>query len=170
MNAPRAFLAGVIAGVAMSILMGIGGLLAIPLHAEMMLGTLLGLPPGLPAWMLGFVFHLVISGCIALIYAAAFDYLTSGPGWGMGAAFSLLHVVLAGLATGVLGILHPLVPAVMDEPGLFAINLGASTAVLFILIHVVYGTLVGGLYAALTKAAKPRRILATSLFFAEELE
>ncbi len=156
MNAGKAFFAGVVAGAAMSILMAAGRALAIPLDVEMTLGTLFGLAPGAPAWMLGFVVHLFLSGLIALIYARGFESVARGPGWAMGAAFSLLHVVLAGMAAGLMGLIHPLMPTPLDVPGLFAINLGVPAALLFIVMHVVYGTLVGGFYAAEPEAEKPR--------------
>lgn len=157
MNAPKAFFAGVVAGAVMSILMAAGRMLAIPLDLEMTLGTLFGLAPGLAStWMVGFVTHLVIAGVFGVIYAVCFENLMERADWSIGAAFGFVHVIIAGMLAGLMPFIHPLMPDPMPEPGLFATNLGAGAALLFIVQHLVFGALVGGLYAMETTGEQAR--------------
>ncbi|MFU8803601.1 MAG: hypothetical protein ACNA8W_07325 [Bradymonadaceae bacterium] len=148
MNLSRAFLAGVIAGIVMSILMALGRAVGIPLAAEMMLGTMFGLPMGaVGTWVFGFVMHLIVSGLIALLYAVGFERVTHRAGWGVGAAFSLVHILIAGIVMAMMPLIHPMIPTPMGAPGFLMFNMGAAAAILFIVEHVIYGALVGGIYA-----------------------
>lgn len=72
-----------------------------------MQGTMLGLEPGTTAWIVGFIMHLMISGLIALVYAAGFEYITHRAGWIMGVAFSIVHVLIGGIVMGMVPAMHP---------------------------------------------------------------
>lgn len=148
MNAQRAFLAGILAGLVLSVLMALGRALGIPLAVEMMLGTLVGLPVGVPVtYLIGLIIHLLLSGTIALLYALGFERVTRRAGWGVGAAFSLVHIIVAGIVLALMPAIHPMIPEAMGPPGFLMFNMGAGAVILFLIGHAIFGALVGGLYA-----------------------
>lgn len=118
----------------------------------LMLGTMLVRDPD-RARVVGLFLHVVIGQVFALGYAAAFAVRgSSGATFGMG--LGLLHgaVALSLLVPALPGV-HPRMasersgPAatstVLEPPGLFARNYGASTGVVTIAAHVLYGGLLG---------------------------
>jgi hypothetical protein len=147
MKVGRAFVAGVIGGAVMSLLMAIGRAIGMPVNLEMILGTVTGMEPGVAAWTLGFVVHLVISGAIALLYGIGFEHVAHRAGAMPGILFSLLHIVIGGLALGSIPRIHPLVTEEgMSAPGLFMSNLGDAGVLAFFVLHAAYGAIVGTLY------------------------
>ncbi|UJR85514.1 hypothetical protein [Sandaracinus amylolyticus] len=140
MNIRRAFLAGVVGGAIMAVLGKV-----VPVSVEMILGTLF-LPRGVGAWVLGLVLHLVISGAIALLYGLGFERITHRATAGIGAAFSIVHVVIGGLALAALPAIHPLIPEQIRAPGMFMSSIGFGGVLLFLIEHLVYGAIVGQLY------------------------
>lgn len=149
MNIRRAFVAGVVGGAVMAVLVKVG-----PVNLEMMLGTLV-LPRGVAAWILGLLMHLVISGAIALLYALGFERLTHRAGPAVGAAFSVVHAVVGGLALAVIPAIHPMIPEQMRAPGAFMSGVGFGGVLLFFIEHLVYGAIVGQLYGVVSHEAIP---------------
>ncbi|WP_157070181.1 hypothetical protein [Sandaracinus amylolyticus] len=140
MNIRRAFLAGVLGGVVMAVLGKV-----VPVQLETILGTFF-LPRGVGAWVLGLVLHLLISGAIALLYGLGFERITHRATAGIGVVFSILHVVIGGLAFGALPAIHPLIPEQIRAPGAFMSSIGFGGVLLFVIEHIVYGAIVGQLY------------------------
>jgi hypothetical protein len=114
---------------------------------------------------IGLFAHLVMMSALAFgsLYAvllAVFD-VASGDAWWVGALIGLLHGILAGMAMGMMPALHPRMRAEagaavggrsahsleLDPPGLFAKNHGSATPAGIVLAHVVYGLVVGLMYA-----------------------
>jgi hypothetical protein len=103
---------------------------------------------------LGFVIHLVNGQVFALVYAAAFAQLGHA-GWLLGAGFGLLHGLVAlTVLVPALPALHPRMAsdragpsagAVLEPPGMLALNYGVQTVAVTVLAHVGYGTLLGAL-------------------------
>lgn len=105
----------------------------------------------------GYTVHLINGWLFALLYAAAFE--TAGQS-------GLLLGVLIGLVHGcfVAAVVMPLLPAFhprmaseswgpdptqqLEPPGNFALNYGASTPVVTVAAHVVYGGILGFFYTA----------------------
>ena len=121
----KAFWAGVVGGAAMSAIMVMARLMGMPVKLELMLGTMIGLAPGPAARIVGFLMHLVISGLIALLYAVVFEKVTHRADWKIGAAFSIIHTLIGGMAMGMVPAMHPLVAEQLPAPGAFMANLGA---------------------------------------------
>ncbi len=153
MNTGRAFAAGVIGGAAMSALMWMGRLMGMPANLEMMLGTMV-LEPGSTAWLIGFVMHLMISGAIALVYAWGFERVTHRAGVLVGAGFGILHAIIAGMVMGMMPAMHPLMPMRMDPPGAYMSGLGPAGVVMEFVLHIIYGAVVGAIYAPVSKSAR----------------
>lgn len=146
MKLDRAFWAGVVAGVAMVSLLWVGRLLG--LHADFaeIWGTML-LPPGVASWLLGLVIHLLISGLVALAYAWAFETITHRAGAGAGMLLAIPHAIIAGILLGLVPAVTPLGVAGHPAPGAFMAHGSVLGVVVFFLAHLLYGALVGVLYA-----------------------
>ncbi|MGC5053325.1 hypothetical protein ACLQ2S_17930 [Micromonospora sp. DT48] len=126
------------------------------LDLPLVLGTIVTEDPD-RARVIGFLIHLCAGQGFALGYAAAFALLHRATWW-LGAVFGLLHVGIA------LTVILPLLPgvhprmasqragpastAVLEPPGVFALNYGYQTPVVAVLVHVVYGIVLGLLLRA----------------------
>ena len=121
------------------------------LDLPLMLGTITTEDPD-RARVAGFAIHLAIGQVFALFYAAGFAALDRSDWW-LGALFGLAHAaialtVLVPLLQGV----HPRMAseragpastAVLEPPGLFALNYGTATPLVAVGAHVVYGAVLG---------------------------
>ncbi|MGE3447778.1 MAG: hypothetical protein AB7H92_09395 [Microbacteriaceae bacterium] len=121
------------------------------LDLPLILGTAFVADPD-RARVVGFAVHLGFGQLFAAFYAAGFAALDRAEWW-LGALFGLVHAVVA------LTVLVPLLPgvhprmaseragphstAVLEPPGLFAINYGLATPLVTIAAHVVYGAALG---------------------------
>lgn len=132
----------------------LGGLTRLDL--PLVLGTLLTEDPD-RARVAGFFIHLAVGQGFALGYAATFALLGSATWW-LGALLGGLHVavaltVLVPLLAGV----HPRMAshragpattAVLEPPGLFALNYGVQTPAAAAIAHLAYGIVLGLLLEA----------------------
>ena len=157
MNSKRAFFVGVAGGVVMSLIMALARVMGMEVHLEMMLGTMLGLVPGAGAWLVGLLMHLMLSGLIALIYAWGFENLTHRAGWLPGMGFGIVHTMLAGLFMGTVPAMHPLIPERMAAPGAFMSNLGLMGVIALVMLHLIYGAIVGAGYGEIRHATAYRQ-------------
>lgn len=146
MKIGKAFLAGVMGGIATTVVLAIVRATGVPVNLEEVMGSMITGALGPTAFSIGFILHLVISGLIALLYAVGFEYGTRRADWLIGVAFSLVHTLLAGLFTIVLPLIHPLMTSDVAAPGPFMAGLGLTGVALFILMHLVYGAVVGTIY------------------------
>lgn len=121
------------------------------LDIPLMLGTTMTEDPD-RARVAGFAIHLAIGQVFALFYAAAFAALDRSEWW-LGAVFGVGHAAVA------LAVLVPLLPgvhprmaseragpdsmAVLEPPGLLALNYGTATPVVALGAHVAYGAVLG---------------------------
>jgi hypothetical protein len=142
MNVGRAFLAGVVGGIVMSIGLAMGRAIGMPADLEMMLGTMM-LQPGAGAFLLGMMMHLIISG---VIYAWGFEYVTRRSSAAVGAGFGVIHGIIGGLFMSMMPMMHPLIPEHMPAPGAFMSNMGLMGVVAEMVLHVIYGAVVGAVY------------------------
>ncbi len=138
-------MAGIAGGAVMSVLLAMARAMGMPARLEMMMGTMF-MEPGTAAYIVGLVMHLMISGLIALIYAWGFENVTHRAGAGMGMAFSIIHIIIGGIFMAMMPMMHPRIPP-MDAPGAFMSNLGAVGVIAFIVLHLIYGAIVGAIYA-----------------------
>ncbi|WP_341999212.1 hypothetical protein MRBLWH7_000712 [Microbacterium sp. LWH7-1.2] len=121
------------------------------LDLPLVLGTMLTEDPD-SARVLGFFLHLAAGQVFALGYAAAFAVLETATWW-LGGLLGLLHVAVALL------VILPLLPgvhprmaseragpssiAVLEPPGLLALNYGYQSPTVAVLAHVLYGSTLG---------------------------
>ena len=126
------------------------------LDLPLVLGSVVTADPD-RARAVGFFIHLAVGQGFALGYAATFALLDRATWW-LGALLGMLHVTVA------LMVLLPLLPgvhprmashragpsstAVLEPPGLLALNYGVQTPAVTIAAHLVYGTVLGLLLQA----------------------
>ena len=121
------------------------------LDLPLMLGSAVVADPD-RARVAGFGIHLGFGQLFGAFYGAGFASLDRA-GWSLGALFGLVHAIVA------LTVLVPLLPgvhprmaseragpdshAVLEPPGLLALNYGWATPLVTIVAHVVYGAVLG---------------------------
>lgn len=141
-----AFRAGIVGGFILTI--GMAVLRAIeptPYNAELAIGSLLTRSFDPLSWLIGFGFHLALSGAIGLVYAAGFETFRRS-GMMMGMLFGFMHWIVSGIAMGILPSMYALVPELLGVPGFFAIYFGTITVVGIGVFHMLFGAAVGALY------------------------
>ena len=142
--------AGLIGGGVMIVMLYMG-IAMMPQQMRMnlllMLGGMMGLT-GAPAYMLGLMMHAMMSVVFGVIHAAIFaagDIEDAVLLWGI--VFGAGHAMMSGTGLGMVAGMHPLMRAGrMEAPGVFALKLGMPTAMGFVMLHVIYGVVVAGLY------------------------
>ena len=97
----------------------------------------------------GFLFHLVLSGLIAQVYAFLFRS-SHRSGIGIGVAIGFIHWLVAGVGTGIAAKLHPLlsgaIPGQMLSPGLFVLGDGIGGMFAYFVAHISYAAAVGYIF------------------------
>ena len=147
MNLQRALLAGALGGTVMSILTFLARLGGVDVSLEMLLGTSV-LAPGVLAWILGFGMHVLLSALIALAYAWGFETVTKRANAGLGVAFGVVHALVAGVVLyALVPTVHRLIPGSMEGPASAFADHGALGIVASLVPHLVYGAIVGTMYA-----------------------
>jgi uncharacterized membrane protein YagU involved in acid resistance len=121
------------------------------LDLPLVLGTLVTEDPD-RARLAGFVIHLGFGQVFALGYALVFALLHRATWW-LGGVLGLVHVAVALLVLlPVLPGLHPRMAsqragpsnrAVLEPPGLLALNYGVQTPMVAVVAHLVYGVALG---------------------------
>ena len=126
------------------------------LDLPLLLGTVVTEDPD-RARIAGFFAHLAIGEGFALGYAAAFALLGEATWW-LGALLGLVHVAVAlTILVPLLAGIHPRMAtersgpasgALLEPPGLFALNYGVQTPAVAVAAHVAYGVALGLLLGA----------------------
>ena len=151
-NIGAAIIAGVVATVVMTIVMYMGRAMMpqqMPMNILHMLGTMMTRSTG-PAYVMGTMMHGVMGIVFALIHVAVFVALGLEALLAWGILFGVVHWVIAGMGMGMMGTMHPVIRSgEMPAPGPFVKNLPMMNVMGFLMVHVIYGLVVGGLYQAL---------------------
>jgi hypothetical protein len=147
MDAASASFAGVVAGSVVAIAFVVGRSRGLSADTEMMLGTLVVARSPSVAWLVGAAMSIVTSGCVGLLYAIGFEYVTKGSGIVAGVGLAVVHTVISGLGLALLPVVHPLMRIdVSAKPGVFKRHLGLPDMSAFVVLHLLFGALVGSLY------------------------
>ncbi len=147
-----AILAGLIGGAVMAVILYMG-IIMLPqqmkMNLFMMLGTMM-LPAGVAAFAMGAMIHAGMSIVFGLIHGAVFaaaDIDSAEAAWGL--LFGLGHWAVVGMALGMLPLMHPRIRSgEIDAPGFYALSYPPMTAMGFLMLHLVFGVIVGALYGA----------------------
>lgn len=163
-----AILVGLIGGAIMSVILYMG-IAMMPQQMKMNLFMMLGsmvFPVGAAAFVMGAMIHAVMSIAFGLIHGAVFaaaDIDSAQAAWGL--LFGLVHWAVVGMALGMMPLMHPrirsegprLIPQagggstsqeLLDPPGFYALGYPPMTAMGFLMLHLVFGVVVGALYGA----------------------
>ena len=146
----NAVIAGLAGTAVMTALMYMARVMGIRMDMPRILGLMFTKPENKAAtYIVGFMAHFMNGVIFAVMYAYLFAVLgVSGWTWGLG--FGLVHGIMAGTAMGMMHLVHPnmgpgkAIPAL----GLFAKNINRMAPVGLIMLHLVYGAIVGAIYAA----------------------
>jgi hypothetical protein len=145
MRTTRAMLAGLIGALAMSVAMFLMRLIGFHINLEALLGTMFASNGYLTTWVIGFLIHLVFGMLLGLFYGVAFEAVGRA-GALMGAGLGLANGLLAGMLMTSIPAMSPITgEPTGGEPGAFLMNVHYGP-VLFLLVHVVYGSVVGIAY------------------------
>ena len=172
MNFGAAVLGGLVGGAAMIAIL-YPMMWMIPSQMKMNLLKLLGtmfVPVGAAAYVVGMMMHAMMSVGFGLIHGALLEGVgveSVGAALGLGVLFGLAHAVITGSMLGVMPLMHlrmrpaqpKLMPAMagiapgpdeelLDPPGFFGLNYPMPTVMGFFMLHIVFGVVVAGLYAA----------------------
>ncbi len=105
---------------------------------------------GTIANVIGTLMHLVSGIVFAFVYAVIFAAVGAGAsnGWLIGGILGLAHGLMVGaVVMPMMGTIHPAVVAgKIEAPGFFAKNAGPMTPMGVIVGHVLFGTIIGGIY------------------------
>ncbi len=148
-----AVLAGLVGGAVMAMLLYAGIAMA-PKQMKMNLFYLLGtmmLPTGAVVYVAGAMIHGMMSVAFGLIHTGLYQAFGLESGlWAWGLLFGLAHWIVVGVGMGMMSIVHPRVRSgEVGAPGAFAKNYPPMTVVGFLMLHLIYGLLVGVVYGAL---------------------
>lgn len=142
----RTILAGLLGGlVAIAIVRGTTWLSGAEGDVCALLGAAMTGETGAAAWIIGFAAQLMVGMLAAMGYALIFEWVTMRASGLIGALIAIPHVAVAGLSVGFLPASRLLDAGVMP-PGAFMEYRGAMVIVGFVLAHLVFGAVVGGLY------------------------
>jgi len=169
MRAGLAFIAGVIGGAVMvgfvAIIRGLG---MTSLDYAMVLGSLFTNNISGGTWVLGFIVHLIVSGFIALIYAAVFEAIRAS-NWWLGLLGGVINAIIAGFIVAGYRVPVTGVEVVgVASPGAFAINYGVAALITFIIGYLIYGLIVGSMYAPVHTHRLPAAVAAPREIHEEE--
>jgi hypothetical protein len=149
-DSPAAIISGLIAGAAMLVPIYLGRMM-MPAQMKMdllkMLGTMM-MPVGGMTYGIGIMIHAVMSIVFASAHAAFYLWFDIEASYVTGLLFGLIHFGVTGIFFGMLApsIHRGIKDGTVEAPGFFALKLGMMTAMGALLVHLLYGLLVGGLY------------------------
>ncbi len=149
-NSPAALSAGIIGGLAMLIPVYLGRMM-MPEQMKMdllkMLGTMM-LPVSGMTYGIGLMIHLVMSLVFASAHAAFYLWLDIESSYAIGILFGIVHFIGTGMFFGMItaSIHRGVRDGAVEAPGFFALKLGVPTAMGALVVHILFGLLVGGLY------------------------
>ncbi len=145
-----AILAGIVGGAVMAVMLYMGNIMLpqqMKMNLFMMLGSMM-LPVGAAAFVMGAMVHAGMSVVFGLIHGAVFaaaDVDSAEAAWGL--LFGVVHWAVVGMALGMLPLMHPRIRSgEIDAPGFYALSYPPMTAMGFLMLHLVYGVIVGALY------------------------
>lgn len=148
-----AIVSGLIGGLAMAMLLYMG-IAMMPSQMRMNLFRLLGtmmLPDGAMAYMAGAMMHAFMSIVFGVVHAAI--YRAAGleselAAWGL--LFGAIHWLIVGMALGMMPMMHLGIRSrIIQAPGMFALGYPRMTAGWFLMLHLLFGVLVGVIYQVL---------------------
>ncbi len=153
MRIGRALLFGLVGSMAISFVSALLRRIGLNIDFELILGTVVGLPPGREAFAAGLGIHLVIGCAFGVLYGWLFERVWAHGGASTGAILGIVHAALLGMFFGLTPQFDPYVGAhAVPDPGPYFVHTGAGGlgVVVWFLLHVLFGAIVGGGYGHVT--------------------
>jgi hypothetical protein len=108
------------------------------------------------AKVIGYIVHLFNGWIFAIVYALFFENVHKATWW-FGASLGVMQgIIVAVVLLPLLPGIHPRMVSdsrgpeptrLLEPPGFLAVNYGRMTPVVIIVIHAIYGAILGGFYA-----------------------
>ncbi len=155
MNIRKAFIAGVIGGAVMVLIMAIARAMGACADMPMMVGTMPGNGPSGAAWLIGFIVMMIGAGIAGIAYAATFEAVTRRADVMTGILVAVAPMAVEGLMLGFMDKMHPLMPKIMESPGFFMSSYGVMGVIGFVVSHLAFGAIVGLLYGPIEGKMMP---------------
>lgn len=151
-NLGAAIAAGIVGTVVMTAMLYMG-IAMMPRQMTMnllyMLGTMMTRNKT-AAYMVGGMMHGVMGVIFALVHTGVYQATgleTSLVAWGV--LFGFVHWLVVGMGIGMISTVHPMMRSgELQAPGVYARNLPSMTVIGFLMLHLLYGLLVGAIYSA----------------------
>jgi len=118
----------------------------LPAGVGLPLGTMTGMMPSGTTFAIGLVVHLMRGAALAVAYAWLFERVAHRGRWTPGALVAIPHIVLAELMMGAIPMMHPLMPNPVAPRGVFMSGLSPMGVGAVLMLHVIFGAIVGGVY------------------------
>ena len=141
MNVLGAIIAGLVATVAISMVMAMAPKMGMPkMDIVEMLSTMFGKPNRMLGWMMHFMMGIIF----ALVYVSLWSFGIGGATWLNGLVFGAAHWLVVGMAMAMIPIMHAGIKSgVVKAPGLWMTNNGGLMAFVGGLMgHMVFGLVV----------------------------
>jgi uncharacterized membrane protein YeaQ/YmgE (transglycosylase-associated protein family) len=118
------------------------------INPELVFGSLMtgSLSPN--ANRIGILFHIVLGGFLALVYARVFNQFRQN-GWRMGAKLAIFQWLLVGASLRFFPFLEKYFPRYLRPPGIFWSQEGSVTPILTFIEYCFFGILVGLVHQAM---------------------
>lgn len=155
MNIRKAFIAGIIAGAIMILIMALTRAMGACADMPMMVGTMPGNSPSGAAWLIGFFVLMIAGGIAGIAYGAVFEALTRKADAMTGILVAMVPMAVEGLMLGLVDQMHPLMPKIMQSPGFFMSSYGVMGVMGFVASHLAFGAIMGSLYGPLECKSAP---------------
>lgn len=148
-----AIIAGLAATAVFTILQGMARMMGMTkMDIVVLLGTMFGPKGSGVATLFGWVAHLMSGIIFGIIYGAIFALIRIDISlWLYGAVIGLIHgLVVGGMVMPMMGSIHPRIrDGSLEAPGTFGSNLGKATPMGLIVMHIIFGLVLGGTYGLL---------------------
>lgn len=150
-NWVSAIVARLIATAVMTLLMYIGRAMGMRMDMPRLLGLMFFSTENTGAvYTAGFVAHFMMGAIFGILYAIAFWILGIPVNWVWGAFFGLIHGIALGFMLPIMPKIHPRMGRDETLPplGKFGSNYGSVVPAAFLVLHIVFGAVIGWIYQA----------------------
>lgn len=148
-----AVVAGLVATGVMTAMMYMGRAMMpaqMPMNILYMMGSMMSRSSG-PIYMMGFMMHFGMGVMFAIVHTALYQAIGLESEllvWGL--LFGAVHWVIASMGMGMMGSMHPRIrDGELAAPGPFLKNFAMMSVVGFLMLHLIFGLIVGGIYEAI---------------------
>jgi hypothetical protein len=157
MRAGLAFWAGVIGAAVMVLGMWISRMAGgTAFSFSLWWGSMVTGSTSIGSWWIGFVIHLILGGLVGLVFGAFFEAIGRS-NWLLGLLGGVVFTVIGGLVLEWISLVHPAFPQVIPNPGYFTATWGGGSIATFIIVSLIYGIIVGGMYEPTRRKVAPAR-------------